>query len=316
MESLRTLDVVAQIEKEIEDLVRFLPQIVHEQPAAFDNEFHSRLEKINNLSLLCPENRANVMKYFFELSAKELEQGCINERSRRKPLGYAGDYLVIDWTHIQKADSYGVGALWDQFYHRLAAPTAVRNRKKYFCDLFTSFCKDRPNNVSVLNVASGPCRDVAEAIAQAGPTAAGCLFHCVDVEKEAIAYALETVKPYCSSVTFHWEVINVFRFRPTRQYDLVWSGGLFDYLEDSAAVSVLKKLWAATAIGGKLVVGNFHPSNPSRNIMEWGSNWFLIHRTEDDVLRLFERVGIPPELISIDHDPSGACVFGNATRAS
>jgi extracellular factor (EF) 3-hydroxypalmitic acid methyl ester biosynthesis protein len=316
MESRYVFDVVSQLRKEIEDLVRFLPQIVHERPAAFDNEFHSRLEKINNLSLLCPEDRSEVMKYFFDLSGNELEKGRINQRSRRKPLGYAGDYLVIDWTHTQKADSQGVGALWDQFYHRLAAPIAVRNRKKYFCDLFAALCTERPNNISVLNVASGPCRDVAEAITQAGPHAAGSLFHCVDVEKDAIAYALETVQPHCSAVTFHWEIVNVFKFRPTRQYDLVWSGGLFDYLEDGAAVNVLKKLWSATALGGKLVVGNFHPSNPSRNIMEWGSNWFLIYRTEDDMLRVFERAGVPPELVSVDQDPSGACVFGIATRAS
>jgi len=67
--------------------------------------------------------------------------------------------------------------------NRGAATRAVRNRKKFFCDMLNALCKEAPNGLSVLNLASGPCRDVAEAIVQADSKAAGSHFHCVDIDE-------------------------------------------------------------------------------------------------------------------------------------
>jgi hypothetical protein len=291
-----------------------MPSISSTPPSAFDREFNSRLDDINQLSLGCPEERPALMKQFFDLSGEEFDKGIIQRHSRYKPLGYAGDYLIIDWTYTQKADSPGVGAAWDQFYHRQDAPTAVRNRKEFFCSLYTEMCAEREGGISVLNLASGPCRDVAEAITRAGDRAAGSHFHCVDIEKDAISYAMLMVEPHTAVISFQWELSNIFKFQPVRQYDLVWSAGLFDYLEDKAAVSVLKRMWDCTSSGGKLLAGNFHPLNASRNYMEWGGNWFLRYRTEEDLLGLCARAGIPAEDTAIEQEALGACVFCVATR--
>ena len=41
------------------------------------------------------------------------------------------------------------------------------------------------------------------------------------------------------------------------------------------------------APGGRIILGNFHPRNVGRAIGESVLDWILIHRTEDDMNRLF-----------------------------
>ena len=44
---------------------------------------------------------------------------------------------------------------------------------------------------------------------------------------------------------------------------------------------------ATVAPGGRVILGNFHPLNPAREVMDSVLEWNLIHRTEDDMHALF-----------------------------
>src|SRR3982751_4747184 len=134
--------ITERLKKEIDDFIAFMPSVADTPPEVFDREFQTKLDGINRLSLACPQHRPVVMKHFFERSGAEFDKGAVQKQSRYKPFGYAGDYLIIDWTYTQKADSPGVGAEWDRFYHRQDAPSAVRNRKDYFCRLYARMCAE------------------------------------------------------------------------------------------------------------------------------------------------------------------------------
>jgi trans-aconitate methyltransferase len=167
--------------------------------------------------------------------------------------------------------------------------------------------RDKP---AVLNLACGPCRDVLEAITQAGGIAEGSYLHCVDSEGMAINYAKELLTNIDrKNISFTFSNANVLRLRHPHRYDLVWTAGLFDYLEDRLAVVLLRKMWAWMKDRGILVVGNFHPRNSSRNLMEWCANWVLIHRTEEDFFRLCNEAGIPEKHIKFEQEPLGVCIF-------
>lgn len=297
------------LKQEMDDFAHFVKLMSQTQSDTDDEEFHSRLERINRLSLTRPEERPLLMKHCFDQCSDGMSNSLIHQRGRLKPLGYAGDYLIIDWIYTHKADSPGLGAYWDGFFHRQAAPIGVRNRKDYFVNLFGTLCKERGRGISVLNLGSGPCRDVAEAISGAAEVAQGSCFHCVDIDKLAIDYATSLLSPHSSRASFQFELANVHSFQTRSRYDLVWSAGLFDYLRDSAAVRILKRMWSYVQHGGKLVIGNFHPRNPSRNYMEWFGDWFLIHRTEEEMLSLFQRAGVPSGSVTIHSEPLGVCIF-------
>jgi extracellular factor (EF) 3-hydroxypalmitic acid methyl ester biosynthesis protein len=168
--------------------------------------------------------------------------------------------------------------------------------------------------IKMLDLASGPCRDLAEAVESAGELCHGSLMHCVDIEPKAIEYAQKVTRPYTKLVNFTWDCMNVFRFKSEEKYDLVWSAGLFDYLNDRLATALMSKMWSLTADGGQMIVGNFHPSNPTRNYMEWCMDWILIHRTEDELRDLGIQAGIPTDQISIDREPLGVCIFLRAWK--
>jgi SAM-dependent methyltransferase len=79
--------------------------------------------------------------------------------------------------------------------------------------------------------------------------------------------------------------------------DLAYSVGLFDYLDDRPAVALIDRIYDTLWPGGEIIVGNFHPNNQSRGMMEAILDWLLIHRTEDDMDRLFlqSKFGRPSE---------------------
>jgi extracellular factor (EF) 3-hydroxypalmitic acid methyl ester biosynthesis protein len=308
-----TNDVVDLIKHEIREFVRDLPGIAQGDPKLFAEHLQRKLDYLNAMSRCCPNDRTDLMQYCVQMCAQELCQSLIQRQSIDKPLGYAGDFQVIDWIYDYKADSPGRGRLWDEFFHELAAPQAVRNRKDYFCNLFTATCKQTPAPRSVLDIACGPCREVIDAVAQAGPLARGTLFHCVDIEKRAIAYAQEKTRKV-KGVSFQWETANVLRIRPACQYDLVWCAGLFDYLNDRLATLLLKRMWRWTKEGGSCVIGNFHANNPSRNYMEWCGGWCLIHRTDDDIKQLCSNAHIPMNCVEISHEPLRTIVFAVASK--
>jgi len=72
------------------------------------------------------------------------------------------------------------------------------------------------------------------------------------------------------------------------QFDFIYSMGLFDYLAAPVAKAVLNNLFRLLKPGGKMVIGNFHISNPSKYYMEYWCDWALFHRTEEEFVNMLE----------------------------
>ncbi|MNN55140.1 hypothetical protein D3C81_1700010 [compost metagenome] len=155
----------------------------------------------------------------------------------------------------------------------------------------------------VLNVGSGPCRDVHEYL-QEHP-ASHIHFECIEQDEKAIAYARALLGD--ADVTIHEQ--DAFRFKPGRtRYDLVWSAGLFDYLDDRQFVLLLKVLARTLRPGGELVIGNFTEPNHSRAYMEFGG-WFLNHRSEAQLRTLVALSTLACESVSVEQEPAGLNLF-------
>jgi extracellular factor (EF) 3-hydroxypalmitic acid methyl ester biosynthesis protein len=303
-----------ELEQEITNFAEFLPKIQEMPLKAFERELHERLNGIVAMSDSYPQQREAYRQLLMDKIESEMTKGYMNSQMRQKPFGYAGDFRVIDWMYRRVQDINVENGFWDDFCHRQHAGESVRNRKEYFKHTFAEMVQQRQGPIRVLDLASGPCRDVAEAIESAGDGAEGSTIHCVDIEPKALEYAQKVTRPYAKVVNFVWECLNVFRFRSNEKYDLVWSAGLFDYLNDRLATVLIAKMWSLTAEGGTMIVGNFHPSNPTRNYMEWCMDWILIHRTEDELRELGIQAGIPADRITIDREPLGVCIFLRANR--
>ena len=66
-------------------------------------------------------------------------------------------------------------------------------------------------------------------------------------------------------------------------FDLIYAGGLYDYLSDVFARRLTDSLLTALRPGGRLLIGNFAPGLVETGFMEAFMDWFLIYRTTAQV---------------------------------
>lgn len=230
-----------------------------------------------------------------------------------KPHGYAGDFEIIDRIYQHWISPDPQLAKWDECFHTLAAPCAVRNRKDYFQSWLRQW-EERNNSheIRVLNIGCGPCRDVFEYLDNHHNSRA--VFECVDHESKAIAYAKGVCQSFLDRIEF--QQANAFRYQPACPPDLIWSAGLFDYLNDRLATLLLRRLWRWLPSGGELVIGNFSPANSTRDWMELMGGWKLHHRNETDLATLAQQAGIPDNAIQIKCEPEKVNLFLHAQKAA
>jgi hypothetical protein len=217
-----------------------------------------------------------------------------------KPYGYSGDYDIIDKIHTNFInENY---KLFNNYSINLCGAQAVRNRKNYLNNSIVSITNS--HQLNILNIASGPCRDIKEFYD--GNKDAKIHFDCVEFDPKAIDYAISVLDGYSKNVNFINK--NALRFTTDKKYDLVWSGGLFDYFDDNIFVRLLKRYSTFLKENAELVIGNFSPNNPSKAYMEL-MNWKLNYRDKNHLLQLAEQAGLDMNNVFVDSEPLGINLF-------
>ena len=227
----------------------------------------------------------------------------------QKPFGYAGDFLVIDKIYTyHTSKNY---SKWDQYFHTQSATKAVRNRKDYFKDSVKNFSeeKNHRSEIRLLNIASGPCRDLLE-LYEDETIQKNIKTTCVEMDEHAIAYSKNMVKKYADKINFIQK--NILRFNCDEKFDIIWSAGLFDYFNDKVFVRLLSRMKDWLSPNGRIVIGNFNQEhNPSRTYMEVMGEWFLQHRSEAHLLALAEEAGYKNCKIAVEREQENVNLFLN-----
>jgi SAM-dependent methyltransferase len=233
-------------------------------------------------------------------------QGTMQAQSVLKKHGYSGDYEIIDDIYRMRISADPHLRKWDLFFHAQAAPCAVRNRKAYFHQLLRDLTARLPSRrLRVLNIASGPARDLREWF-DANPEST-IQFDCIELDPQAIAHARVVCGAYAERVNFHHQ--NALKFVPEAKYDLIWSAGLFDYLTDRLFTRLLRSLLPFVSTGGEVAVGNFSEFNASRDYMELMGDWYLEHRSEAKLRELAEKAGAGTRQVDVRWEPEGVNLF-------
>ena len=258
------------------------------------------------------EEFKDIIKIFEDLSKEDdieqfrdmlepiLKSDTLMGHSFIKPLGYSGDYQIIEKMYKSHKSLNPELYKWDEFFHWLPAVTAVVNRKGMAVSLLKSLNKKtKKTHVKVLILGSGPATEVNEYLESV--TENKIHFDLVDFDQRAIDHAEAKNYKYMDYITFHNK--NVLRFSPEGCYDLIWSAGLFDYFQDKLFVRLLKRFSYSLSNHGEMIIGNFNTTNPSRKIMEVLGDWYLYHRTEEQLMNFAIEAGITPENIEIFSEP-------------
>lgn len=226
--------------------------------------------------------------------------------SYTKPFGYSGDFFIIEKIYQRYVNPDIKYRKWDLFLHSAHAVIAVVNRKTLAIEIFENLnSKAIGLKKDVMILGSGPVTETFEFF-EKNPDST-LVFDMLDMDKRAIAYAKNKNRKYLDRMTFHNR--NVIRYTPEKKYDLIWSAGLFDYFKGKHFVYLLKKYYEYLNAGGELIIGNFNTENPSRRAMEIMGDWFLYHRSPDELKEFAIQAGVDKSKIDVFQEPLGVNLF-------
>ena len=246
-------------------------------------------------------------------------------RAFAKPLGYAGDYEMINMMarNAQEGGSLFAKAV-NTWFLRQGAVQAHRNRIEYLARHLlaeTARVAGAGREARVQDIACGPALEIQQFLREQ-PLSARTRFTLLDFNEETIQYAQKALTGIRSSCRRSTELRFVKKSvqsilkesgrrterRSEDQYDVVYCAGLFDYLSDQVCRRLMEIMYEWLAPGGLLIATNVEPSNPARQVMEHLLDWHLVYRTGAELRALKPRTA-DPDSVFVQCDETGLNVF-------
>ncbi|PKO31054.1 MAG: SAM-dependent methyltransferase [Betaproteobacteria bacterium HGW-Betaproteobacteria-9] len=218
-------------------------------------------------------------------------------RTFAKPLGYAGDYEMVNQILADpRQGSSTYFQIINAFFLKADVAQAHRNRIDILVEYLGRVAADAKNarrKVRVLNVACGPAVEIQRFIAS-DPNAENIEFTLLDFSEPTLEYTRACIARAAvqsgrsMEVEYVQESVHQLLKRASKRedgldngvFDFVYCAGLFDYLSDKVCARLLEYFVVRTRPGGSVMVTNVHSANPQKNVMEHLLEWHLIYRDE------------------------------------
>ncbi|MDQ8203579.1 class I SAM-dependent methyltransferase [Pelagicoccus sp. SDUM812003] len=247
-------------------------------------------------------------------------------RTFEKPLGYAGDYEMVNMILRDPMEGASIFAKVVNIQF-LATPPAEghRNRIDYLLTTIsneTRRCRSKGRRARIFNLGCGPAKEVQQFLAK-DELCEMADFALLDFNEETITRTGQLLRDLKSrhrrstSIRMIQRSVNQILKEGPRigdvqgeeaVYDLVYCAGLFDYLSDRVCKRLLETFYKMTAPGGIVVATNVDDSNPVRNVMEYVTEWHLIYRNAEQFAELAPSEA-PADRVSVHKDASAANIF-------
>lgn len=250
------------------------------------------------------EVREAAKEYTELVVTPELRKGAIWDRSYAKPLGYPGDFQIMnqvyDWQRVG-------GNAYEMLMHRVGLDVAecIRTRMEVVMTWIGEIARVERHGIParIASLGSGPAREVEGFLKSRGALDCHAEFALIDQEQQALHYATETTYPYVLRSNGRIQVqglnisfTDILRAASTLSVlppqNLIYSVGLLDYLTAHRAKSLVRRLYELLAPGGILIIGNMNQC-PMSNLwpMEFIVDWSLHYRTDANMLAWVEGLG-------------------------
>lgn len=217
-------------------------------------------------------------------------------RTFTKPLGYAGDYEMVNMmVRNMREGPNSYAQLLHGFYVNAKTCQAHRNRILIMTHLLKEVSRNSTpqEQVRILNVGCGPAHEVLNFI-MGESHSERCSIELIDFSQETLQATRENIMAVASEsrklpqLEYIQESIHNLLKSAARpessgrraQYDYIYCAGLFDYLSDKVCSRLFTLFCQWTKPGGLVVATNVHSSNEYRCVMEHILDWYLIHRDE------------------------------------
>jgi extracellular factor (EF) 3-hydroxypalmitic acid methyl ester biosynthesis protein len=206
-----------------------------------------------------------------------------------KPRGYAGDAALIDIIYDRKVPQPVTGRAAELFSHSIAftASEAVRLRREY---AETQVARAWQAGKRVCVLACGHFREGDSLIGED-------MSNIVVIDQDPLS--LEVVRRNHGQTMACIEA-NVFKYLRSavargEKFDLIYTLGLTDYLDNRAMQLLHKMMKSCLAPGGTMLLANFMPDHLATGWMDAVMDWHLIYRTESELAGFAQNIGLTPK---------------------
>jgi SAM-dependent methyltransferase len=123
----------------------------------------------------------------------------------------------------------------------------------------------------------------------------------LDLDPRALEFAqvkiYEKLYKHNKKIKIHFVNVSVKEFLTSKsiinaKFDLIYSGGLFDYLDNFTSSAVVTSLYRFLNPKGSMIIGNFTHDNPSKGFCHLVIKWHLIHKHENEMVDWFKNIPI------------------------
>jgi extracellular factor (EF) 3-hydroxypalmitic acid methyl ester biosynthesis protein len=276
---------------------------------------------------------------YASLALMPLLAACpMHRRAYEKPLGYAGDYHMMELYFTR--DFRGDG-LFGRFLHSVGQQyslgrTVVAREVVMRQAVRAAIRAPGEDPVRILSVAAGPAIELRKVLAELTSLERPLDLILLDQDEAAHETAHRRltrllvehhkgrlpVRLEC----LHFSVRQLLKPQTLEEaavaekvlghLDLAYSAGLYDYLTDSVAARLTHLLYSRLRPGGRLLVGNLMETPDTTWLMEYVLGWHLVYRTEPDMLRFAEGLAPAPASVGVTRDATGRCLFLDVTSPS
>jgi extracellular factor (EF) 3-hydroxypalmitic acid methyl ester biosynthesis protein len=242
-----------------------------------------------------PAHRAHLRRHLHPL----ILTSPFAHRAFTKPLGYAGDYQVVDMMIRSPVEGNNFfSKIVNIWLLRQAPAQAHRNRVDFLEKRLTEEAMrvgSLGQTARILNLGCGPAAEVQRFISNQNNCKAVDIT-LVDFNQETLDFLRkkleETRRLRGGRINCRWVKKSVNQIliesardvglKASEQFDFIYCAGLFDYLSDKVCKQLMNIFYANLAPGGLLLATNvtdaLNVSRPFRYSMEYILDWHLIYR--------------------------------------
>jgi extracellular factor (EF) 3-hydroxypalmitic acid methyl ester biosynthesis protein len=279
---------------EREILTTLAPRIID----AFNGQ-HERFEEI--IYALPPEARGMHQDFVRQHWHKLFLGAPFAHRTYHKPIGYAGDYEMMNMIHRNQPEGR---SLYERLIHRLLVgqwpAKSVRNRIAHLGESLineTARVARTGKTARILNVGCGPAREVQDFL-RATQLSDQAQFTLLDFNAETLAHAAQKLREAKELFSRRTEIrthqMSVYELLKRTQrrdvgaekFDFIYCAGLFDYLAPDTCQALMDLWYDSLLPGGLLLVANMNDTKPFRNFIEFILDWQLIYRDSRELFSL------------------------------
>ncbi len=239
-------------------------------------------------------------------------------RLQNWPRGYQGDFETIEYlcnginfTPIDTVEFYLENIA-------LSSPLAQQHENKVFWQskYILSAIYESQNNEGILSIGSGGCRDLRLIEPSLNNNEVRLIIN--DIDKDAIDYSKQCLESiWHKIIPLHGDSLRkTKRMSKHAPFCLIVAGGLFDYLPDRYACTLLKKLSAMLTKNGKICFTNIIMPNPWRVWVDYLADWSLIERTEQEFQKMFNVYNLHDLKLKMVRDRTSLVGLYEITKAS